>query len=293
MENPDRARNHLIATAALFCAMATLCPAMAQQSPPSLDEILQRLELNLEEYRSDVPSFFCDEHVVSMMSPPWQQTVTDSAFRLKREVGSEGGLSFFASRELKKVDGYDAAGEVLRGPAIVSGAFSGGYAVVSLSQKACMRYTLHPGKPDEPYMVSFVTVPSTARPPDCLLRDDASGSVLIDPVTMQVKQVEIVVPRHTIIPSGETYTFTFSRKTIKSKIRPAIVGQWTVSIGYAPVVLDGHSFWLPSTITSNARSAKFSLDRAIWGFDARYSNYHKLEVTSRIVPGSIAPVPLH
>src|ERR1700761_17912 len=121
----------LVVVAVLLSAFAFLKTSRAQQAkPPTLDEILERLEVNLQSYKSTVPSFFCDEHLVSRMSPPWQETVTDSTFRLRRVVVSDDALPLVASRDVKSVDGYAEAGEVLRGPAIVSGAFSGGYAVV-------------------------------------------------------------------------------------------------------------------------------------------------------------------
>ena len=51
-----------------------------------MDEIIERLEANLNHYDAGVPSFFCEEHVVSQVEPGLrnQNTVTDSVFRLKR-----------------------------------------------------------------------------------------------------------------------------------------------------------------------------------------------------------------
>ena len=64
------------------------------------------------------------------------------------------------------------------------------------------------------------------------------------------------------------------------EITPGVFGLWTWSINYAPAVLDGRTFWMPKTIESEAVPS----DRhAAWSFVARYSNYHKLEVTSHII----------
>jgi hypothetical protein len=82
---------------------------------------------------------------------------------------------------------------------------------------------------------------------------------------------------------------------------PQVVGVWDLAIDYAPVLLGGHSFWLPSTIKVKMsgspdgmlianRNVNESLDvdpfQTDWSLFVDYSNYHRLEVTSRIVPFS-------
>jgi hypothetical protein len=69
----------------------------------------------------------------------------------------------------------------------------------------------------------------------------------------------------------------------------AMVGEWVLSVDYAPVVLDGRSFWMPATIASRTTSGRGSFHAIVWTFRASYSNFHKLEVTSRILPFSEAP----
>jgi hypothetical protein len=41
---------------------------------------------------------------------------------------------------------------------------------------------------------------------------------------------------------------------------------------------------MPSTIALRATSGKGTYHESVWSFQATYSNYHKLEVTSRILP---------
>jgi hypothetical protein len=60
-------------------------PALARQpEPPTLHDILQRLQENLDQYKTRVPNFFSDEHVVSYeagaVGPRFNTTVTDSKF---------------------------------------------------------------------------------------------------------------------------------------------------------------------------------------------------------------------
>jgi len=58
-------------TSALLWAAAFIVPQARcmQNRSVTLDQILQRLEQNLQEYDSKIPSFFCDEHLVSEMFP--------------------------------------------------------------------------------------------------------------------------------------------------------------------------------------------------------------------------------
>jgi hypothetical protein len=260
---------------ALLAFLAVLPSALAQQTPPSsitLDQILQRLEANLHRYDTQVPNFFCSEHVVSLLTygKTHQSTSTDSIFRLERSSASSSQpITLAESREIKAINGSPTqASEAknISGPSILSGVFSGGLDTVSLSQKACMTYALQPidpEHPDKPYIVQFATLPSPHRPSNCVLKEDGVGRVFIDPATMQVTRMELTVPRHIIVP--------------------ATVGTWKIAINYAPVLFSGQTFWMPATIASRA-TPNDPEDLAIWSFNAHYTNYHKLEVTSRIVP---------
>jgi hypothetical protein len=182
------------------------------------------------------------------------------------------------SRDVKKVDGKPATSQELGGPALLTGAFEGGLAVVSLSQTACMRYTLQRvdrKRPDGPYIVRFATVLTPENTADCLLQEDSKGRVFIDPASMEITRLELTTPHHTIIP-GSYYA-------------SPVVGERVVAVDYAPVVLGGETFWMPSTISSRAVSGSGTFHMVVWSFRASYRNYHRLEVTSRIVPGSEAP----
>ena len=256
------------------------CAVYAQKTqPPTLDEILQRLESNLLHYHTVVPSFFCDEHAtstaLSIQDHGVQRSITNSTFRLERVRTPDQKIALTESREIKTVDGSPANGQEVEGPAIFHGAFAGGLALVSISQEACMRYTLQPIKPNAagPYVIEFSSVPQKQRASGCLLQEDGTGRVFVDPDTMQVKRIELTVPHHVIAPGSRT------------QIR--LVGPWTVMVDYAPVELDGQTFWMPKRISSLAREA----GEGVWTFYAEYSNFHKLEVTSHILPSSEAPAP--
>jgi hypothetical protein len=166
------------------------------------------------------------------------------------------------------------------GPTLLSGAFEGGLAVVSLSQTACMKYALqriNKGRSTDPYIVRFATVLTRQNSADCLLGENSKGRVFIDPASMQITHLEFTTPRHVIIP-GDPYT-------------SPIVGRRVITVDYAPVLLGGETFWMPSTITMLNTSGSGTFDTIVWSFRAIYRNYHKLEVTSHILDGSGAPLP--
>jgi hypothetical protein len=265
MEERCQTRHHRLQIILLVQFTVALHLALAQQvPPPALDEILLRLESNLDHYDKQVPNFFCNEHVVSSLSygQKRQSTSTDSVFRVVR--ASSGVLT--ESREIKAVNGTPANGEHVGGPAILSGVFKGGLDAVSLRQKACMSYTLQPIEPghsDEPYIIQFTTLPNTQRRSECVLREEGAGRVFIDPITTQVTRMELRVPSHVINP-GE-------------------VGVWYISINYAPILLVGQTFWMPTALTSTATPSD-AYTPTVYSFSARYADYHKLEVTSHIVP---------
>jgi hypothetical protein len=252
-----------------------------QTKTPTLEEILQRLEGNLNHYDAGVPSFFCDEHVVSEMDHGRRKeddTTTDSVFRLKRTPQPDHTTTLVESREIKTVDGKPATSQKIDGPTMLRGWFEGGLALVSPSQTACMNYTLQgirKNRPTDPYVVRFATVLTSQNTADCLLQENSKGRVFIDPRSMQVTHLELSTPHHTII-EGDSY-------------RSAIVGKRDLSIDYAPVQLDGQTFWMPSTITLRATSAAGTFHVTVWSFRATYRNYHKLEVKSRILPGFERP----
>jgi hypothetical protein len=236
------------------------------QSAPSvsLDEILRRLEDNLNHYYKDVPNFYCSEHVVSSLSyaKTHQVTATDSSFRVMRE--SAGTLT--ESHEVQAINGTPAGGVRVGGPTSVSGVFTGSLNAVSLSQSACMRYTLQPADlrhPNQPYVIQFVTSPNTQHVQGCLLKEEAAGRVFVDPATFQVTRLELKAPNH--------------------RINSAEVGTWRIAIDYEPVSLAGKIFWMPSAVTSTAIPDGFTPPE-VYSFSAKYSDYHKLEVTSHIVP---------
>ena len=184
------------------------------------------------------------------------------------------------SRENQRVDGKPATPQPTYVPTTLSGAFEGGLALVSRSQAACMSYSLQRSKkdgPGEPYVVRFATVLTPQNSADCFLQENSKGRALIDPTSFKITHVEFTTSHHVIIP-GNRFT-------------APIIGKRVLSIDYVPVVLGGEPFSLPSAITMREVSGSGTFHMMVWSYKATYRNYHLLEVTSRILPGSETPAP--
>ena len=277
----SRTSSTTISLVAFLGFSSALCAQRAKMF--TLEEILQRLEANLNHYDTSVPSLFCDEHVISSRVAPGQRdqdTIADSVFRLERTSNPDHSTTLVESREIKNVNGKPATAQNMEGPTMLSGWFEGGLAVVSLNQTTCMNYDLqrvNRNRPAEPYIVRFATVLTPQNTAKCLLQESSKGRVFIDSASMQITRLEITTSRHAIIP-GNSYGAPF-------------VGKRDLTVDYAPALLGGETFWMPSTITMRVTRGSGTFHPIVWSFRAAYRNYHKLEVKSRILPGFEKPAP--
>src|ERR1700722_16780649 len=101
----SRTSSTAISLVAFLGFSSALCAQQAKT--PTLEEVLERIEANLNHYDTGVPSFFCDEHVISQVEPGLrnQDTITDSVFRLKRTPNPDHTTTLVELREIKNVDG--------------------------------------------------------------------------------------------------------------------------------------------------------------------------------------------
>ena len=269
--------------AAFFTSLVLSSMLHAQQKgAASLNDMLQHLETNLHQYDKRVPSFFCDEHLVSQVDSSLgrRKTITDSVFRLKRVIDADNATSLEESRDIKMVDGKPATsqGQDPNGPAMVDGLFEGGLAVVSASQKSCMKYKLERAngkQPSDVYIIRFSTELTPQNTNACLLQEASKGSATIDASSLQIKHLEIITPHHTIIPGDEDAR--------------SVIGMRTLEVDYAPVLLGGETLWMPSIVKMTAVGGGDTFHPTFWTFNATYRNYHKLEVTSHLHSGSMLP----
>ena len=290
---PNASSSHLFAplrqrlrdvSIALLAASCLPTLVSAQPAPLTVDSIVQKLQANLDAYAKSIPNFLVEEHIDSAESSTAVQIsrrgpglssnhemVAESIFRLKRKINpANNTFTFEESRDVTTIDGRPANGRGIDAPSMIAGAFSGGLAFVSQSERACMTYTLEATKPGKPIVVRYQSAPHIAHPEECILAEDTEGRVWIDPVSMQIQRIEVDVPRHMLTP-----VLGDGRMGVPTQTH------WTVEVIYKPVVLNNRNFWLPATIISNC-----SNDDTQWSFRGSYRNYHLLEVNSHIVvPG--------
>jgi hypothetical protein len=240
--------------------------AEAQQSRPSLDQILTLVEANTEQYKASVPSFLCDEHITSQELHDGKlkhETTVDAIFRVTRSAAQTGSLN--ESREVKAIDGKPSANAKLSMPISFSGGFSGALdKFLSADHRKCFDY-----EPDQAALVAnataftFTAREAAANDPACSsIQPGTTGRFVIDSAALHVTHIERTVPQ----PVGKDH---------------AVLG--TAAVDFAPVNLSGKSFWLPVTISAyTTETPKTNAFR----FTAHYSNYHRFAASSTILPAT-------
>ena len=270
----------------------------------TLGSILAALDANVAGYSHTVPSFFCSERVDSEMEPApdpggVRRTIIDATFRVRRSTDADGHPTFKESRSLKSIDGKPPPpgadeGPELIGPVAVFGVFSYGMDLVSGKGEACFRYRLHPprkGRPTDRIVIEFEDLPARERSVGCPSNGKLSGRAFVNPSNLRMVRLETKASDHTSL-EGMKET-------------------WNWAVDYAPVTLSGKTYWMPSAIhsksvrdeadgpgvvVSNGGGGKrggstttmgSSVGRPLtYTLEARYSDYHLLTVSSRIVPAT-------
>jgi VWFA-related protein len=255
-------------------------------SDPVTNELLLRVWANYAAYLSSIPNVFADEHVVSSMTTARQgihdnetdsaiDSITDSIFQLKRFSADGKTADLVESREVKYVNNQAATkDQSLTGPAILVGAFTRAPNFFSPELKNCYDYHLLPNMRRKPgdsllflhgdvLVLEYALKSPLPAGAQCPESEQITGRAFIDPSSMQIVRIEQQRPHHD-----------------EGSGRPV---NWSWSIDYARVTMDGKHFWLPKTISSKSSS----LDRRYkWSFLATYSNYHLMTVTSTILPAA-------
>jgi hypothetical protein len=285
--------------------------------PLMLEEILTRVHENFRAYLASLPNLFADEHLDSSMSSYDEaeghthfNSTTESAFRLERSDPSESSVQLIEARQILSVDRQPVpAGRTLAAPDLVTGAFSYGGSFLSPELKRCYDYRLLPShrlNGTNVLVVEYALKLSLTTETLCPVHEQNTGRAYIDPISMQVVRFEQVRPHHeldwgtynlfgtnswataahTVAPSqigGKVYSVANRGYSGDLTIVPGTKGKWSWAINYAPIVLNGKTFWLPTTITSSTTTTSGRL--IIWTFDTKYSNYHLLTTSSKILPG--------
>ncbi|MBB5344725.1 hypothetical protein [Tunturibacter empetritectus] len=255
----------LLARLPPVCLLGCFAAVLAQQPAPALEQILSRIEANTEQYKSTVPSFLCDEHITSQEIHNGQlkhETTVEALFRVTRSPSPDGIVA--ESREVKSINGKPSSIKKLNMPISFSGGFSGALAkFLSADRRECFDYQSDRSFPVSPGIEAFTFAAreSAAKQPACAsIQPGTTGKFVIDSATAQVTHIERTVPN----PVGKDQ---------------AVLG--TASVDFAPVTLNGRSFWLPTTIVAfTTETPKTNAFR----FTAKYSNYHRFAASSTILP---------
>ncbi|MBB5331586.1 hypothetical protein [Tunturiibacter gelidoferens] len=244
------------------CLIGCFAVALGQQPTPALDQLLSRVEDNTEQYKATVPSFLCDEHITSQELRDGKlkhETTIDALFRVTRS-----GETLEESREVKAINGEPSSTKKLNMPISFSGGFSGALAkFLSAERRECFDYRPDTSAPVSPgtEAFTFTAREAAAKQPACsTIQPGTTGRFVVDSATMQVSPIERTVPN----PIGRDQS---------------VLG--TAAVDFAPVNLNGKSFWLPSTVAAfTTETPKTSAFR----FTAKYSNYHRFTASSTILP---------
>jgi hypothetical protein len=252
-----------------FCAYLLACSAVViaqtQQSNPALEQLLSRIGTNTEQYKASVPSFLCDEHIVSQElheGALMHETSVDALFRVTRPTSQTSTLD--ESREVKSIDGKPSSNKKINMPISFSGGFSGALAkFLSADRRQCFDYQpdlSHAALPGAEAFI-FTAREAALKGPACAgIQSGTTGKFVVDSATAQVTHIERTVP----YPVGKDQN---------------VFG--TASVDFAPVILNGSTFWLPSTVSaSTSETPKTHAFR----FTAHYSNYHRFAASSTILP---------
>jgi hypothetical protein len=221
----------ILATCTLLSA--TFHFAQAQQ-PINLDRTLSQIEVNTELYNVTVPSFICDEHIVSQevhAGKIKREITVDAVFSVTRSTVKANTLE--ESREVKLVDGKPAPTKSITMPLSFSGVFSGALnKFLSSDHRLCFEYAADASTPSPKGIAAFTFVarPDTASHPDCAsIQPGTTGRFTVDTASMQVTHIE---------------------RTVQNSVGKDRTVLGTAAVDYAPVILNGKSFWLPTTITA-------------------------------------------
>ena len=253
------------------CTLLSATVLFAQAQQPSrldvadLDTMLAQVEANTKLYNMTVPSFICNEHIVSQESHDGKikrEITVDAVFSVMRSAASADTLE--ESREVKMVDGKPASSRKINLPLSFSGGFSGALnKYLSSDHRSCFEYAEDASAPIVKGLAAFTFAvkPATARDPACAaIQPGTTGRFTVDSASMQVTHVE----RTVLNPVGKDGTV-----------------RGTAAVDYAPFMLNGRPFWLPTKITAfTTETTKTNGVR----FTAHYSDYHRFAATAVMVP---------
>lgn len=237
--------------------------------PESPDDLLREVRANVATYMATLPDLFCDERFTSKRFSDGHQTASNttvSTFRVLHGEGPRQSGKSLESRVVREIDGAAAHGDHIKGAYTLMGGFDAALLVLRADAAHCFDFreatSAAAATASDPSQLHIEFAGRTPLPAGCPAPDlGRTGEITLDAGSKQVLQIRQTLPHP---PGGG------------DKWGPLV---WTVTFG--PVSLADRTFYTPASVRSELfRKGTSEYLQSI----AEYSNYHKLEVSSRIVP---------
>lgn len=243
-------------TLALSCVLFSSSNAPAQQDPTTstLQQELQRLGVAASALERSLPSFTCQETVVSqrLQGKKLQQQANFTAtIRAKR--AADGTLA--ESYQPTTLNGKPLSGSGFGLPVYVAGGFDRAMIYFLPSLQPCYRYQLSPGR------IDFETIPHHASPLSCEY-EDTRGFALLD-ATGNITHLE-----RRISP----------KSAIHLRLAPF------AAFDFADIHLSGRTYRL-----AHHMQAEVAQNGSVGRFDATYTDCHLFTATVTIGPPTEVP----
>ena len=245
---------------ALLLLLALALPAAAQSKPndpPTLNQILDRLSRDADEYAAFVPNFFCDEHVLSQelkSGKVKKEATLDSNFRVVRAKTGPTFGQLVETKEPRLLNGRPTTKAHVNLPIVIADAFTSAVKTFfSADARSCYTYKLldnGTGPIEVDFTIRDVLIPMVAQ---CgAFAPGTTGKALVDRTTLHAIHVD--------------------------RAHPDAPGKITnsASVDFTKIDFGSGSFYLPTTVDA--------LVGTQYRYRATYSNCHKLAVTTTITP---------
>jgi hypothetical protein len=244
------------------------------QSIPKLNQILLRIQGHVMEFEHSLPDFICDEKITSkelMAGTTIHETDIDSTFRgtQNRDKKPDGKYEPFTEwRDIQTIDGRPAPkGQQLTGPFLFGGGFSSILVEIFSPENS----------PYFNYKVIGVD------------KVDGKAAVVLKFETKKDQQAllhrELFGTQYVMKGIGKAWIDLSSMNVLRLEIQyldpPMPEGVLSLAVDYAPVLIQGKTFWMPKTVTA-AQTVPNPKVPVGGQYVAEYSNYQEYKVSVRI-----------
>jgi len=261
---PFANRRAFLAPALVFLVAAS---ATAQQSPPSVQEVLDRVRAHLTTTAATLPDVFCDEKIESseLHNGRVSRKMTFDSVISARKLES-GDDKLTESRDVHLVDGKPPKkGKEYHLPVLLNGGFGlRFYSSLFSANDQCNAYGIVEGGASDGNLLELEVSRKVNSKQIAGCEELSQGAVYrfwLDPVSYRIQRVE-------------------SQVRIADGLRgfKSIAGR----SDFAMVQLGPQFYSLPGSFRATVTMEPNSSEQ--YTFEAHYSNCHKFEATSSIVP---------